>query len=93
MPEYVYSIILVVVIVVIMVWWVSKKKGEIWKGTFEKKNYVSGDEDSSDSYYIVFKTDEGKKKRFTTRDMGYYNSWNVGDRCEKRKGDFFPVKV
>lgn len=93
MPEYVYSIILVIVIVVVMAWWVSKKKSEEWKGTFEKKNYVSGDEDSVDSYNIVFKTDSGKKKRFSTRDEGYYNLWNTGDRCEKRKGDFFPVKV
>ena len=93
MPEYVYSIILVVVIVVIMGWWVTKKKNESWKGRLEKKNYVSGDEDSSGSYHIVFRTDEGKKKKFSTRDEGYYNSWNVGDRCEKRRGDFFPVKV
>jgi len=54
---------------------------------------VSGDEDRSGSYHIVFRTDEGKKKKFSTRDEGYYNSWNVGDRCEKRRGDFFPVKV
>lgn len=93
MPEYVYAILFVVVIVAITLWWVKKKKDEEWKGTFEKKKYIPGDEDSVGSYNIVFRTEQGKKKRFSTADENYFNMWNVGDRCEKRKGDFFPVKV
>ncbi len=93
MPEYVYSIILVLAIVGIMVWWVAKKRGEEWKGEVIKKRYSPGDYENSPSYTVVFKTDEGKKKRFTTADSKYYDSWNEGDRAEKKKGEFFPSKM
>lgn len=93
MPEYVYSIILVLVIVGIMVWWVGKKKKEEWEGEVIKKKYSPGDYESSASYTIIFKTDKGKKKRFTTADSKYYDQWNEGDRAEKKKGEFFPSKI
>jgi len=93
MPEYVYSIILVVLIVAIMVWWVAKKKKEVWKGELIKKSWNPGDMDNTPSYTMIFKTEEGKKKRFNTPDQRYYDQWEVGDRAEKVKGDFFPKKV
>ena len=93
MPEYVYSIVLVLAIIGIMVWWVVKKRGEEWKGEVIKKSYSPGDYENSPSYTVVFKTDGGKKKRFITADSKYYDSWNEGDRAEKKKGEFFPSKV
>jgi hypothetical protein len=93
MPEYVYSIILVVIIVVVMMWWVSKKKSEVWKGELIKKSWNPGDMDNSPSYTLIFKTEEGKKKKFHTPDQRYYDTWEIGDRAEKVKGDFFPKKV
>ena len=93
MPEYVYSLVIVIAIVVVMIWWVAKKRKEVWKGEVIKKNYSPGDSENSPSYTIVFKTDEGKKKRFTTADSKYYDQWNEGDRAEKKKGEFFPTKV
>lgn len=93
MPEYVYSIVLVVIIVVVMIWWVSKKKKEVWKGEVIEKKYLPGDYESSPSYTVVFKTDDGKKKRFTTADCKYYDIWNEGDRAEKKEGEFFPSKI
>lgn len=76
-----------------MVWWVSKKKKEVWSGKLLKKDWDPGDEDSSSSYVLVFETEEGKKKTFRTPDQRYYDQWEVGDRAEKKAGDFFPSKV
>ena len=73
--------------------WSKKRKDDEWKGELIKKRYNMGDEDSTPSYVLVFKTDEGKKKRFNTPSEKFWNEWEVGDRAEKRKGEFFPTKM
>ena len=93
MPEYVYSIVLIVAMIIFFTWWTIKKRNDVWKGELLKKNYTPGDYESSPNYYLVFKTDEGKKKRFNTPDEKYWSTWNEGDRAEKKKGQFFPSKV
>lgn len=92
MPDFVYSIILVLVIVVVAAIWISKKQKETWQGVLVKKSYDAGDEDSSSTFRYEFKTDDGKKKKFTSPDQSYYDQWKEGDRAIKNKGDFFPKK-
>ena len=58
-----------------------------------KKNFNRGDEDTSASYFLVFRTDDGKKKRFSTPSVKYWDEWEVGDRAKKVKGEFFPSKI
>jgi len=93
MPEYVYSIILVVVIVVAVMIFTKKKKEEIWKGTLEKKKKNYSTEDSIDTFTLVFRTDEGRKKNVTVTDRNYFDSWEAGDLAEKKQGEYFPTKV
>ena len=93
MPEYVYSIILVVVIVVVVMISTKKKKAEVWKGKLEKKRINHGDEDTMDTYRLIFRTDEGKKTGITISTRDFFNSWEVGDLAEKKQGEFFPTKV
>lgn len=93
MPDYVYSIILVVIIVVVMAWWVSKKKGEVWEGILVKKEYDSGNEDTAGTFRYEFKTNEGKKKKFSTPDRAYFDKWTEGDKAIKKKGEFYPEKA
>lgn len=93
MPEYMYSVIVVVVLIIVFGLWTWNKKNEVWKGELVKKKFTSGDEDSRTVYYLIFKTDEGKKKRFTTYDEASWAAWDEGDRAEKRKGEFFPVRI
>jgi len=93
MPEYIYSIILVLIIVVISAIWTIRKKNDLWEGELTKKNYKSGDEDSSAYYKLIFKTTDGKKKTFTTYDQKYFDSWNIGDMASKKKGEYFPTKM
>jgi len=51
-----------------------------------------GDEDSSGTFKYEFKTDTGKKKKFTSPDQKYFDQWTVGDKAIKKKGEFFPKK-
>ena len=92
MPEWVYSVIAVVVVTLIVIFFVQKRRNEEWEGVLHKKRFVSGDEDSSNSYSLVFKTDDGKKKRYQVS-MVVFNEWNEGDRARKVKGEFFPSRV
>lgn len=93
MPEYVYSIILVVVIVVVVMIFTKKKKEEVWKGTLEKKKKNYSTEDTIDTFTLVFRTDEGRKKNVTVTDRNFFDSWEVGDLAEKKQGEFFPTIV
>lgn len=67
-----------------------------WKGTLinKKEEYEPGDEDSAGEtvYALYFKTDEGKTKRIVVSQKNY-NEFNIGDRVEKRKGEYFPRKL
>ncbi len=93
MPEYIYSIILVVIIIIVVMISTKKKKQEIWKGTLEKKkeNYV--DEDSTQTYSLIFRTEQGKKKKMIISNRDTYDSWSVGDKVEKKQGEYYPMKV
>lgn len=93
MPEYIYSIFLVVVLIIFFSIWSLRKKNEIWEGSLEKKNFSPGDEDSSPSYKLIYRTKEGKKKTFTTYHQNTYDSWNIGDKASKKKGEYFPTKL
>ena len=74
-------------------WWYIGKRNDVWKGELIKKTSNPGDMDTNPYYYLHFKTEEGKKKKFSTPSEQYWNTWKVGDRAEKVKGDFFPKKI
>jgi len=41
---------------------------------------------------LVFKKEDGKKRRFTVR-REVFDSWTEGDKAEKLKGDFTPKRI
>lgn len=93
MPEYMYSVIVVILLVIFFAWWTVKKRDDQWEGVLEKKKFKAADEDSSAYFHLTFRSNEGKKKKFSTYDQKYWESWNEGDRAIKNKGEFFPTKV
>ena len=86
------SITAFLVVAGLMTWWMINKRNDVWEGELVKKNWTPGDSESSPSYYLVFKTKEGKTKRFNTPDENFYNSWTIGEKAIKNKGAFFPEK-
>jgi hypothetical protein len=92
MPEWVYSVIAFVVVTVVIMFFVSKRKKSSWQGVLHKKRFNPGDMESSPSYSLVFKTEDGKKKRFQVT-QHVFNEWTEGDMAEKVAGEFQPRRV
>jgi len=92
MPEWIYSLIAVIAVTVLVSLFVSKRKGEEWKGELVKKKHTSGDADTTETFTLVFKKEDGKKRRFTVR-REVFDSWTEGDKAEKLKGDFTPKRI
>ena len=92
MPEWVYSVIAFVVVTLVILFFVQKRKKSSWVGVLHKKKYSAGDMETSESYALVFKTDDGKKKRFQVNRV-VYDTWEEGDRAEKVASEYMPKKV
>lgn len=92
MPEWVYSVIAVVVVTAIVMFFVNKRKNDEWEGELIKKRSNPGDMETQPTYTLVFKIDEGKKKRQQVS-LAVYDDWEIGDRAKKEKGEFNPKRV
>ena len=92
MPEWIWSVIAVIVVTGIVMFFVKKTKDDEWEGELFKKRYSPGDMETSESFSLVFKTNEGKKKRSQVSKQ-VYESWEQGDKAKKVKGEFHPQKV
>ncbi|NLB12351.1 hypothetical protein GX830_03205 [Candidatus Dojkabacteria bacterium] len=93
MSPYIYSIILIVIIVIFTTIYGKKRMNEEWKGELIKKRKDFTDENSIDTYTLVFKTEDGRKKRTKINSLSDFNNWNIGDKVEKKKGEYHPRKV
>lgn len=75
---------------------VQKRKADVFTGTVtDKKEYEDEDEDSHIKdyhYYLYFKTDAGKEVKYSVA-KDIYDSFEVGDKVEKKVGEMIPVKV
>lgn len=77
----------------------SARKKESWKGTVIEK-YTMNAEDANDGSitttqtvcYIVVQVDGGANKKVNVNKK-LYDSFNKGDRVEKKSGEYNPVKV
>jgi hypothetical protein len=74
-----------------------KGKASAWKGVLVDKVYNSRrDFENSHKvnqfFTLVFKTDDGKTMKVgTSKDV--YDTYNIGDKAEKKSGEFWPKKV
>ncbi len=92
MEDWMYSLIAFIVVTAIITLFVQKRKKSTWSGYLFKKKFTSGDMDTTDTYTLIFKTEDGKKKRYHVSNI-VFDNWEEGDKAEKRSGDFMPVKV
>ena len=51
-----------------------------------------GDDDTVDQWFVVFKTETGKKVKMNVG-KGFYDQVTVGEKYEKKKGVYVPVKI
>jgi hypothetical protein len=81
---------------IVVVKLVAKGRKMAWKGTLVDKLHKTKDEFDSNKvshfYTLVFKTEEGKEiKVGVSKEM--FDSYNVGDRAEKKSGEFWQKKI
>ena len=89
-------ILLIVGFFALVIKLVKKGKDSFWKGELIDKKYVEGEdfdtEVKKDYFTLIFKTDEGKQVKVGTSKK-IYDEYQIGDRAEKKKGDFHPQKI
>jgi len=93
MPEWILSVLAIAGVTGIIIFFIIKKKNDEWEGELFKKRYMPGGMDTSETFTLIFKTTEGKKKRYQVNSRKKYEEWNEGDKAKKIKGSFFPEKV
>ena len=74
-----------------------KGKAMAWKGELVDKVYkTKRDFDNPkkvDQFFtLVFKTEDGKTMKVGTS-KEVYDSYNIGDKAEKKSGEFWPKKI
>jgi len=70
-----------------------KQKKDSWEGVLVKKKKTYNDESLQTTYRLIFKTIDGKKKKFQIKSEQAFNQWKEGDKAIKKSGEYFPEKV
>lgn len=92
MPEWVYSVVAVAFLTGIIIFFVQKRKNDEWSGILLKKKHTPGDMETNETWKLVFKTDEGKKKRYQVN-LKVWDDWKEGAKSKKEKGEYLPKKA
>lgn len=99
-PMVVFLIIFSVIVFIflrVVIKLIVKGRAQAWKGELIDKIYKTNrDFDNSkkinEFYTLVFRTEEGKIIKVGTSKL-VYDDYKVGDRAEKKSGEFWPNKI
>ncbi|PIP52766.1 hypothetical protein COX08_04655 [Candidatus Beckwithbacteria bacterium CG23_combo_of_CG06-09_8_20_14_all_34_8] len=92
MNETILTILFVAAVTAFFSYKAYKQKQASWKGELIEKYKKDGDDDSVDQWFVVFKTEAGKKVKMNVG-KGFYDQVNVGGKYEKKKGVYVPMKI
>ncbi|MGI5841221.1 MAG: DUF7489 domain-containing protein [Patescibacteria group bacterium] len=92
MNETLLTIIFVAAVTIIFTFVSLRQKKSSWKGVLTDKK-IKADDDDNESYQLIFTTDEGKRVRVSVATKQGFDQFVVGDRFEKKSGEYFPVKI
>lgn len=93
MNETILTIIFVLIVTIVVSFFSYKQKQSAWKGELVKKKENYDDESGVTSYRLIFKTNEGKKKTIQVTGRQAFEAYTIGDKVEKKKGEYIPVKI
>jgi hypothetical protein len=74
---------------------IKNTKGDAWTGEVTDKVIKEKEEDDNKTkqyYSLVVKTDAGQIRKLAVT-LSDYNTWKVGDKVEKIKGELNPHKI
>jgi len=88
---------LIIGFLVVVVKLVAKGRASAWKGELVDKLYntqrdFDNDKKVNQFFTLVFKTEDGKTIKVGTSKQ-VYDTYNIGDKAEKKSGEFWPKKL
>lgn len=96
MPDAYNSIIGFLIVTAVLSLIFLKKKNTSWKGSLidkkHKEIYDEDGENSVDRWILIFETESGKKKKVSVK-KEEFDQAVVGEKYEKKKGSFTPIKI
>ena len=90
--EVLMSIGFFILVTAIISYFSYKQKQSSWQGEVIKKRSHYDDESLRTTYRLIFRTNEGKKKRMQVTKT-VYEKFEVGQKVNKEKGEYLPKKV
>ena len=73
----------------------KKSKNDEWKGTVVDKKVITRRDEDGDLkafYSLIFETETKRTVKIAVN-QEVFNQYQIGDKAEKPKGKFFPVKI
>ncbi len=92
MNETLLTIIFVAGVTIIFTFISLRQKNSAWKGVLTDKK-IKTDSDDNSSYRLIFRTDEGKRVKVSVATKQGFDQFQIGERFEKKTGEYFPVRV
>jgi len=96
MSQIVFIVVIIAALITLAVYSYIRQLKSAWTGTLIDKQVVFTKSSESESgikkNILIFKTDEGKLVRFNVDDSTY-NNFIVGTKCEKKSGEYLPIKT
>lgn len=92
MNEIILTIIFVLFVTAIVTYSSFRQKKSAWKGSLIDKK-IKEDDESGNSYKLIFKTDTGKKVKIQVATRKAFDEFKIGDKYEKKSGEYFPFKI
>jgi hypothetical protein len=83
MNEIVLTILFVAAVTAFFTYKAYKQKQASWMGELIEKFKKDGDDDSVDQWFVVFKTDAGKKVKMNVG-KGFHDQVNVGEKYREK---------
>lgn len=93
MNETLLTVMMVVLVTAFFSFISLKQKKSSWKGTLIDKKVKEDDESGQKFYQLIFKTEEGKKVKVQVTGESAFNKFIIGDKFEKKAGEYFPEKI
>jgi hypothetical protein len=70
----------------------QRQKQSAWKGEIINKNHIEPDEDGPEKYQVICKSESGKKNYVDVFQKDF-ETFQIGDKVEKKKGEYFISKI
>jgi hypothetical protein len=71
-----------------------RRNRSAWRGVVIEKTHVPGDDEGGqDQFYVVFRTDAGKRVKISVAGQAGLDGYAIGQRVEKKSGQPWPTPL